>query len=53
MGTIVATGILLFLGSFAVGTGFMIAKELISRKKAAASDDKTDDKEVDQSSSET
>lgn len=51
MGNLIGFAIVLFLGSFAVGTGLMIAKELISRKKRAASDNKNDEKEADQSSS--
>ena len=50
IGNVLGFALILFLGSFAVGTGLMILKELISRKKRAASNqNKIDEKEVDQS----
>lgn len=49
-GRVFVFGLLLFLGSFAVGTVVMTVKELIARKKRAASEqNKTDESEVDQS----
>ena len=50
IGHIIGFVAILFFGSFAIGTGAMILKELISRKKRAASNqNKTDEKEDDQS----
>ena len=49
MGHFIGFVLLLFLGSFTIGTAVMVVKELISRKKRAASDNKNAEKEDDQS----
>lgn len=52
IGKFIGTCILLFLCSFVIGTVLMIFKELLARRKRAASEaNKTDEKEVDQSNS--
>ena len=52
IGDLIQTALLIFLGSFAIGTGISIIKELLSRRKAAANEqNKNDEKESDQSNS--
>lgn len=49
IGNLLGIAALIFLGSFAIGTVISIAKELLSRRKAAACEQNTnDEKEVDQ-----
>lgn len=52
IGNLLGTAALIFLGSFVIGTVISIAKELLSRRKAAANEqNKNDEKESDQSNS--
>ena len=52
IGNLLGTAALIFLGSFVIGTMISIAKELLSRRKAAANEqNKNDEKESDQSNS--
>ena len=52
IGNLLGTIALIFLGSFAIGTIISIAKELLSRRKAAACEqNKQDETEVDQRNS--
>ena len=52
IGKLIGTCLLLFLCSFAIGTVLMILKDVLARRKRAASEaNKTDEKEVDQSNS--
>ena len=45
IGKLVAFGVVLFLGSFIIGTVVMIAKELIARKRAKTSVEITNTKQ--------
>ena len=50
LGHIIGTVIAIFVASFTIGTGVMVVKELIARKRANASDqNKSDEKEADDS----
>ncbi|MBQ2773203.1 MAG: hypothetical protein IJF45_02540 [Clostridia bacterium] len=52
IGNLIGTAALIFLGSFVIGTMISIAKELLSRRKAAANEQNTEsEKESDQSNS--
>lgn len=52
IGKLIGTCIVLFLCSFVIGTVLMIFKDVLTRRKRAASEaNKTDEKEVDQSNS--
>lgn len=52
IGKLIVTCLLLFVCSFAIGTVLMIFKDVLTRRKRAASEaNKTDEKEVDQSNS--
>lgn len=52
IGKLIGTAALIFLGSFLVGTAISIVKELLSRRKAAACEQNTEnEKESDQSNS--
>lgn len=44
--------LILFFGSFLIGTAVLTVKELISRKRAASEQNKKAEKEVDQGSTE-
>lgn len=52
IGNLLGTAALIFLGSFVIGTAISIARELLSRRKAAACEqNKQDETEVDQRNS--
>lgn len=52
MGHYIVVLLILFFGSFLIGTAVLTVKELISRKRAASEQNKEAEREVDQGSTE-